>query len=449
VPRPTNLLFIFADQLRGQDVGCAGNAAVATPNIDRIAREGVRVRNAVSSYPVCSPYRASLLTGNHVFRNGMYFNDVRMPEHNLCAGAIYADAGYATGYIGKWHLDGQNRLGFTPQGWRRRGFDYWAACNCAHDYFHAFYYRDSPEPIPIEGWEPEGYTDLATSFLRERAEDPFCLFLSYAPPHDPYVAPPEWMERYDAATVPLRANVQGDPRERIAAYWAATTGLDHNVGRLLAELDKLGIADSTLVVFTSDHGDMLLSQGRTKKQQPWEESVLVPFVARGPGIPPGTITDTLLSTVDVLPTVLGLTGVAGSDGMDGIDLSGALLGVECDEPDATYIMDVCAAGEALVAGIAEWRGVRTKRYTYARSRERGWVLYDNREDPYQLRNLVDDTGNDLLRKQLDDLTWRFAERYEDEFREGTHYLELASKAGPDCSPPTLMGPDPAYQVKGK
>lgn len=95
--RPINLLFIFADQMRGQAMGCAGNPAVSTPNLDRLAAQGVRATNAISSYPVCGPYRASLLTGNHVFRNGMYFNDILLPEHNRCVGSMFSDAGYATG----------------------------------------------------------------------------------------------------------------------------------------------------------------------------------------------------------------------------------------------------------------------------------------------------------------------------------------------------------------
>lgn len=439
-------MFVFADQLRAQSVGCYGEPQVRTPHLDRLASEGVRLTHAIAPYPVCSPYRASLLTGNHVFRNGEYLNDVRLPEHNLCAGTIYAEAGYHTGYIGKWHLDGQNRLGFTPPGWRRRGFDYWAVCNCSHDYFGAFYYTDSPTPITIEGWEPDHQTDLAIGYLREHQDDPFCLFVSYGPPHNPFIAPERWMAEYEVGAIGLRANVEGDPRSDIAGYYAATSSLDECVGRILASLDELGLSESTLVVFTSDHGDMLGSQGHERKQRPWDESILVPFIARGPGLPRGRVSDVLFSVVDVLPTVLTLTGVDNPAGMDGRDLSFALRGEEGAEPQSAYIMDVCAAGEALRYGIPEWRGVRTKRYTYARTRDEGWLLYDNLEDPYQLRNLVADGDYRQLRRDLEEETFRHQERLADEFAPGSHYLALAQRAGPLCAPPGLEGPDPSAQV---
>ncbi len=463
---PTNLLFVFADQMRGQAFGAGGNRLVRTPNIDRIAREGVRVTNAVSSYPVCSPYRASLLTGNHAFRNGMYFNDVRLPEHNLCAGSIYADAGYRTGYIGKWHLDGQNRLGWTPPGWRRRGFEHWAVCNCSHAYFDAFYYTDSPNPIPIDGYEPDGHTDLAVEFLEDVGRDPFCLFVSYGTPHNPLVAPEEWLTRYRSEDVPLRPNVRMEPSPRvakflgrhpghgydppaeIAAYYGMIANLDHNVGRLLAVLERTGALENTLVVFTSDHGDMLGSHGEIRKQRPWEESILVPFVARGPGIPAGRVTDVLLSSVDVLPTALSLTGVPNPADMDGQDLAFALRGEPGEEPESAYIMDVCAAGEALAAGIPEWRGVRTKSHSYVRTRDEDWLLYDNRQDPYQLTNLVADAGHDALRFELRAMADRWREELEDVFETGDHYLALAREAGPACCPSRLAGPDLEMQAKG-
>lgn len=438
--RPINLLFIFADQMRGQAMGCAGNPAVSTPNLDRLAAQGVRATNAISSYPVCGPYRASLLTGNHVFRNGMYFNDILLPEHNRCVGSMFSDAGYATGYVGKWHLDGPNRWGFTPPGWRRRGFDdAWAVCNCDHNYFNAFYYTDSPEPIEIDGYEPDHHTDLAMEFIRARRQDPFCLFVSYGTPHNPLVAPEEWIGRYDPAQVPQRPNVEGNHRADIAAYYAMIANLDWNVGRLLQQIDAIGLREDTLVVFTSDHGDMLGSQGQERKQRPWEESILVPFIARGPDLPAGSRTDALLSTVDVLPTVLGLTGVSGPDDMDGIDLSMRLRGEEGPDPESTYIMDVCAAGEALHTGVPEWRGVRTKTHTYAATRDGGWLLYDNERDPYQRHNLIDHPGSRELRASLEAMVDRHRAALQDEFREGAYYLEIAQRAGPKACPSRLEG----------
>jgi arylsulfatase A-like enzyme len=438
--RPTNLLFIFADQMRAQALGCSGNSAISTPYLDGLASEGVRATNAVSSFPVCCPYRASLLTGNHVFRNGMYFNDILLPEHNHCVGSMYSDAGYATGYVGKWHLDGPNRWGYTPPGWRRRGFDdYWAVCNCDHSYFNAFYYTESPDPIEIDGYEPDHQTELAMEFVRDRRDDSFCLFLSYGTPHNPLVSPDEWAQRYDPLEVPLRPNVEGDHRADIAAYYSMISNLDWNVGRLVDLLRELEILDDTLVVFTSDHGDMLGSQNQERKQRPWEESIMVPFIARGPGLPASTETDVLLTTVDVLPTVLALTGTPGPDDMDGIDLSARLRGEDGPDPESAYIMDVCAAGEAMRYELPEWRGVRTKTHTYTCTRDGGWLLYDNARDPYQRHNLIDDPSARGVRADLEAMVDGHREALGDEFREAEHYLEIAKQAGPDACPDTLRG----------
>lgn len=438
--RPVNLLFVFADQMRGEAMRCAGNPVLRTPNLDQLAAEGVRVTNAISSYPVCCPYRASLLTGNHVFRNGVYFNDVLLPRHNRCAGSMYSDAGYAAGYIGKWHLDGPNRWGYTPPGWRRRGFDdTWAVCNCDHSYFNAFYYTESPEPIEIEGYEPDHQTELAMGFIRNHRDTPFCLFLSYGTPHNPLIAPDEWTRLYDPEAIPQRPNVGGDHRADLAAYYAMISDLDWNVGRLMQLLRELGIMEETLVVFTSDHGDMLGSQGQERKQRPWEESIVVPFIARGPGLPAGMATDVLLSSVDVLPTVLGLTGTPCPEDLDGVDLSARLRGDGAPDPPSAYIMDVCAAGEALLYGVPEWRGVRTKTHTYACTREGPWLLYDNVRDPYQRHNLIDDSGSRHLWREFEAMVDRHRAALGDEFREGEYYLEIARQAGPNACPAGLEG----------
>lgn len=144
---PTNLLFVFADQLRAGDLGCEGNPDALTPHLDALAAEGVRFTNAVSTCPVCTPYRASLLTGKYPLSNGMVVNDVRLPVTETSIAHVLREAGYATGYFGKWHLDGPYRGGFIPPGPRRQGFEEWAVAECCHDYMKSWYYRDDPEPI--------------------------------------------------------------------------------------------------------------------------------------------------------------------------------------------------------------------------------------------------------------------------------------------------------------
>ncbi|MGM0494723.1 MAG: sulfatase-like hydrolase/transferase, partial [Armatimonadota bacterium] len=189
--RQPNLIFVFADQMRAQDCGFMGNRQVRTPTMNRMAEQGVVFENAVSSCPVCTPYRASLLTGKYPLACRTAMNDVRLPVDELSIAEVLGDAGYATGYIGKWHLDGQYRGGFIPPGPRRQGFQFWAANECTHSYMNTFYYRDDPQPLYIDGYSADGFTDIAIDYIDDHADEPFSLFISWAPPHNPYHAMPE------------------------------------------------------------------------------------------------------------------------------------------------------------------------------------------------------------------------------------------------------------------
>jgi len=411
-----NLLFVFADQMRGMDLGCAGNPEVRTPNLDRLAGEGLRFTHAYANCPVCTPSRASLLTGRYPLTCRVIANDLPLPEEEVTLAEILKEQGYRTGYVGKWHLDGVPRARFTPPGPRRQGFDYWAVWNCAHDYFNGQVFRDTPDPISLPGYEPVGQTDLALEFLQQADDRPFCLFLSWGPPHDPYEQVPDaYKSLYDPLQLTLRPNVrpiqpgphdlsgQRDPRTTLACYYAHITALDEQFGRLMAFLDEHRLADNTLVVFTSDHGDMLWSQGRMKKQQPWEESISIPFLVRGPGITPtGGCCDLLFSVVDMAPTLLAWMGFPVPEPMEGTDLSPALGGERISGPSSVFLMDLVTMDEAYHQGLREWRGLRTPRYTYARWADgAGWLLYDNEADPYQLRNRIDDPEAQDLRGRLE------------------------------------------------
>ncbi|MCD6361924.1 MAG: sulfatase, partial [Armatimonadetes bacterium] len=383
-----NLLFVFADQMRAQDCGFMGSGEVRTPHLDRIAREGVTFTNAVSTCPVCTPYRASLLTGRYPLSLGMVQNDVRLSTEVTSIAHVLRDEGYRTGYVGKWHLDGQYRGGFTPPGPRRQGFDYWRVANCNHDYLRGYYYADDPEPVFMEGYDADWQTDQAMQFIRETAGDAFCLFLSWGPPHNPCWVMPEEYKLYAPGDVTLRPNVPvelaDEARGEIAGYWSHITALDRNMGRLMDCLEETGVADDTIVVFTSDHGDMLGSQGMARKQKPFEESLMVPFVLRWPGrAPAGLRCDTLINAPDVMPTLLSLMGAPVPDTVEGADLSHAALGEPGDEPTSAFIGNPCPFhGDA--EGLPEWRGVRTKTHTYVRGLDGPMMLYDNAADPYQL-----------------------------------------------------------------
>ena len=191
-----NILFVFSDQQRYNTMGCVGNEVVQTPHLDRLAREGVCFDQAFSSCPICSPYRAQILTGRYAHANGVVDNEYTLFENQVTLAQALAGAGYATAYVGKWHL------GYGPYATEKRyGFDYMAAYNCQHDYYNTTYYENGSGPYEIDGWAPSKETDLAIGFMqdhlkRDRAA-PFLLTLSWGPPHWPYDEYPEAFHTYD------------------------------------------------------------------------------------------------------------------------------------------------------------------------------------------------------------------------------------------------------------
>ena len=399
-----NVLVLLPDQWRGMDLGCMGNREVRTPHFDRLAAQGVAFRNSIANCPVCTPARSILLTGRFAHTTGTGVNDVPLANEVVTIAEVLKEQGYRTGFIGKWHLEGGKRQpGFVPPGPRRQGFDYWAATICDHNYFKSHYFRDSPEPIPIPRYDALEYTDRAIEFLGQDTRRPFCLYVQWGPPHNPYVAPPEFLRQYDPGRLTLRPNwregTRLGSRQDLAGYYAAVTCIDHEAGRILEALDRNGQADNTIVLVTSDHGDMLGSHGKSLKRKPWEESIRVPGIVRYPaGIRRNGRSDLLFSHVDVVPTLLGLCGVAGPPGMQGRDLSPHLTGRRAAEPESVYLQIYTKSEEG---EFAPWRGVRTKRYTYARFAERFWVLYDNEQDPYQMRNLAGRSEHQAVEARLD------------------------------------------------
>jgi arylsulfatase A-like enzyme len=455
-PRPS-FLIILPDQLRAQALGCMGNPDIRTPNLDSLAKEGILFRNTFANTPVCCPARAVLLTGRYAHANGMVANDLRFRESEVTLAGILREQGYRTGFIGKWHLDGGPRLpGFVPPGPRRQGFDFWAANECSHTHFNTQYFRDDPAPVPVKKFEAEAWTDLAIEFLRETRGQPFFLVVSMGPPHDPYGAPEKFMKMYDARTLAMRPNwVEGTPgggRKEIAAYAAAVTAVDEQVGRMSAALKELGLEEDTLVLATSDHGDMLGSQGRRLKRTPWEESIRVPGILRYPrAAKSGRVTDVLFSHVDVAPTLLAIAGLPVPPSMQGSDLSGLIRGSEVRGPESAFFQLFVPYRSDQVAG--GWRGLRTASYLYARTEAEPWLLYDLEADPFEQHNLAADPAAAALRAELEEKlaawmkrtgdAWSFNSRHpvDDQgrlYRFGTfgtvdEYLRWAA-AHPDLAP---------------
>ncbi|MGC8718236.1 MAG: sulfatase family protein [bacterium] len=438
-----NIILVFADQMRGMDMGCTGNSEVITPNMDRLASEGLYFSKAYANAPVCTPSRGSLLTGVYPLSHLAIANDLPISVNVSSIGRILKDIGYRTGYVGKWHLDGIPRDKFTPPGPKRLGFeDFWAVWECSHDYFNAYYYKDTPEPIPIKGYEPIGQTDLALEFIEEslRVKKPFCLVLSWGPPHDPYhMVPEEYRSKYKSKELTLRPNVKEldncrrllgykdrnfSLRETIANYYSAITALDEQLGKILDFLDENNLRENTIVIFTSDHGDMLWSQGMMKKEQPFEESISIPFIISWPGhIPAGEKSDTLLSVVDIVPSILGLIGIKIPSEIEGTDLSRVMFGHEENGAGSVFLMEIISTDEGYMQGIREWRGVRTSRYTYARWQTgEGWILYDNEVDHYQMENLINFPRYKAVREEMEGILQWWLKHTNDPFLKGEDHI---------------------------
>ena len=418
--RKPNLVYVFADQLRYQSCGFAGDERAKTPNIDKLATEGANFCNAVSGSPMCAPYRASLFTGKYASSTGMAINELRINPNHHCIGHVLHRNGYQTSYIGKWHL-WANQLGrhhdtqnsYIPPGPHRLGFDgEWSAYNFHHTYFDTYYHQDSPERITIPGYEPDGQTDLAIDYLKRASttDDPFALFLSIGTPHDPWTqdnVPGEYYEMFREVDFPLPQNYreENDPYgdawammsdeqraklpEWMRVYYAMTTNLDWNVGRLRTAIDELGLGEDTIFVFTSDHGEMFGAQGRKAKNIFYEEAVRIPFLMRwSEQIPNGHITDVCLNTPDIMPTLLSMMELPIPKDVEGSDLSPAAFDPAFEGPAAAFMQGMGCT--AKWEDGYEWRALRTKQYTYAVHRpDKSEKLYDNIADPYQNRNLID------------------------------------------------------------
>ena len=433
-----NIVYVFADQWRVQDTGYAGNPQVKTPHLDSLAAQSVSFTHAVAGIPVCCPARACLLTGQHALTHGVFVNDVHLADDAVSMAKLFKSDGYDTAYVGKWHVDGRGRSNYIPPE-SRQGFDYWKALECTHDYNNSRYFAgDSDQPLNWEGYDAIEQTKDVQAYLRGRSRDgdgksdtPFLLVLSWGPPHAPYETAPEaYRQMYDPHSIELRPNVPPEmaeeARDWIAGYYAHCTALDDCLGALLQTLEDEGLAENTIFVFTSDHGDMLGSQGEVKKQRPWEESIRVPFLLRWPrrfGLQ-GREVDALLDTPDILPTLLSLTDIPIPDTVEGRDFSATIEGGEDPSGGAALIYCPHPFGQFLRPdGGREYRGIRTRNHTYARDLNGPWLLYDNEADPYQLENLVNRASVSSIQAALEAQLQRKLSDRGDEFLPGETYIE--------------------------
>ncbi|MEI7422950.1 MAG: sulfatase-like hydrolase/transferase [Prolixibacteraceae bacterium] len=448
-----NLLFVFPDEMRAETLGFLGKEKVKTPVLDKFAGESAYFSNAISNYPVCSPTRAMLFSGQYPIKNKVIGNCTSLSAKYGCElptdarlwSDVLKDKGYSLGYIGKWHLDSphepyintSNNAGdekwneWCPPA-RRHGFSYWHAYGTYDRHMRPMYWdtNDTREGFSyVDEWGPEHEANRAIDFItnkegkfRENGK-PWALVISMNPPHMDYAAEPQkYKDLYKDLPVEsliTKPSIQpagtkwGDHyRKVIKDYYAAISGVDEQFGRILAALKEAGLAENTIVVFTSDHGDCMGIHDEITKNNPYEESMRVPLLIRFPGkIKPHT-DDVLLSTTDIYPTLLGLMGYTSAipKEVDGVNFASYLITGKGQKPASQWYMRISQGRQAL--GL---RGVRTERYTFVINLDdqtkRSVMLFDRKEDPYEMKNLAAD--NPAKVKELSSELGRWLKKYND------------------------------------
>ncbi len=433
--RPPNVLYVFDDEHRFQSMPDEPYAdTITAPNIDAFRKANFSMERCISNYPLCSPYRGIFMTGLWPYQNGITRNWIELSTNFESIGHVFDKAGYRTAYVGKWHLSGPGHdRAFIPPGPHRQGFQDWHVWGAVdkHMSYSFTFNPDTGEKIQPTGYQATLMTDQAVKIIHEdHADKPWMMVVSWHPPHFPVDDAPEEDEAYFASKkVALRPNVKTGISDHgpVASteaitkfhqgYYAHIRAIDREFGRLLKALDDTGQADHTIVIFTSDHGEMAGSHGRMYKQVPFEESSRVPFYVRYPGVTPKSgASDTLFASIDIYPTLCGLAGIPVPSHVKGRDFSATLRGESTSESDVVFLMNqgLLDGGEA--PGSAkpapargeegdpngggysppDFRGLRSKTYTYAVARDGKWLLYDNVKDPYQQHNLIEDSSQKPL-----------------------------------------------------
>jgi arylsulfatase A-like enzyme len=452
-----NILFIFADQFRPDLISSNGGTNITTPHLDRLAREGTSFTNAVATYPLCTPYRGMLQTGRYPSHSGIVLNFVEANPRQHCLAHAFNDAGYLTGFIGKWHLsagqlkkagklkadrerhdevvkayvDANPECEFTPPGPQRLGYQHWQAYNFHMSFKRAFYYQDTPQRLIMDGYETDAETNMAIDFMKRAKNKPFFLVVAPHPPHPPFTpaaAPDGYIPQVktDLTWAPNVPAIHPHRKLQLPArcYHAMAKNVDDNIGRLLKFLDDSGLAQDTLVVFTSDHGEMLGSQNRINKMVPYRESINLPLIFRWPGrVPADRKSDLLYGPMDHYPTLAKLAGATAPKEVDGVDLSGAVLGGSAPDREALLLMNFVSHWDYFETDTfwPEWRGIRTKTHTYARYLSSREELFDNVKDPYQLVNQVDGLKDLATLKQMREVLKTHLATAHDDFLPGPAY----------------------------
>ncbi|MDZ8117064.1 sulfatase-like hydrolase/transferase [Pontiella agarivorans] len=437
-----NLLIIHTDEHNFRTLGCYRNllredqafvwgkgVKVDTPHIDRIANEGAICMNYYAASPVCSPSRASLMSGQYPITTGTWKNGIPMKDEVVTFAEVLRREGYATSYLGKWHLDGKGHPQFAPQrqfGWADNRFmwngGHWKKMAQNADgspRIGAVNHKGKPTG-KVDGADEESFTtdwltNRSLEILERDYQQPFCLMVSIPDPHSPNTVrkpydtlfdnlafePPRTRKRMPAGTLPRwrsSENKNGgkvfDPKQ-MSGYFGMVKCIDDNVGRLLNFLEEKGIADNTVVVFTSDHGDMLYEHDQINKGQPFDGSSRIPFVIRYPKkIAAGKVIHKAYNNTDFAPTILGLMGASSLPNAQGSDCSADLLSTDQEIAD-DRISYMAEANGLWVATVS-----RKHKLIYSSKGEP--FLFDLEKDPDELVNFYADPAYKTVLKTMHD-----------------------------------------------
>jgi arylsulfatase A-like enzyme len=409
--RPMNLLVIETDEHHFGTLGCYGGEIVGTPNIDSIAADGALCRRFYAVTPVCSPSRASLVSGLYPQKTPVVTNNIPLDDSIVTFAEVLRRRGYATGFAGKWHLDGTGKPQWAPE--RTFGFEdnrfmfnrgHWKKLIDTSEGPAVGSRNKNGRPnYGLEGADETSFTtdwlaNKTIDFIETNKDRPFCYMVSIPDPHGPNTVRPPYDTMYADVKVPipvtLRRRQEQIPgwgrsagvtaaqlRRLMPPYWGMVKCIDDNVGRILETLRKHDLLDKTVVVFTSDHGDLCGEHGRLNKGVPYEGSARIPMLVRCPGkIKPGTKVDEALTTIDFLPTVLALLDVPLEHHVDGRDASALLTGNAKDWDDVAFL-------RSTPGGV--WLGAVTGRYKLIYSAADEPWLIDMQQDPTEVVNRFD------------------------------------------------------------
>lgn len=413
------VIVFFTDQQRADSLGVHGCPLDLTPNLDRLAAENTHLYHLFTCQPVCGPARSSLQTGRYARTVGCYRNGIPLPRREKTMAHHFAEAGYHTAYIGKWHLAPDEQPGAVkPED--RGGYQTWLASNLlefSSDAYQTRLWDNEGVAQDLPGYRADALTDAAIRFIASHKDEPFFLFISYIEPHhqnhrDDYPAPTGYENRYTGRyTPPDLAVPQGSAARHLGGYYGMIKRLDECLGRLLDALKSLGLDEKTLLLYTSDHGCHFKTRNGEYKRSAHDASIRVPGVlAGGPFRSRGRLPE-LVSLVDLPPTLLDACGLPVPAEMQGRSVLPLVRREAPNWPQEVYV----EVSESQVG-----RAIRSNRWKYAVKApgQDGWaagesksyvedLLYDLDADPWEQVNLI---GHENFRAVADELKTRLIKR---------------------------------------